>query len=281
MRLLPALLIALASLGSGVANAATLDRIKETGTMTLGYRTDAMPFSYDNTIGEPAGYSVELCRVIAAEIKAELKLDKLDVRYVPVPAEGKFDELQAGKVDLICGASTMTLSRREQVDFSLPTFVTGATLLYRKDGPKSFEELKGQKVGVRAGTTTETALRAVLDAHQFDAQLVPVPSHEEGLKQLAAGNLAAYFGDGAILLYQWRSSPDREKLMISTRFFSNELYGLPLPKGDAAFHLAVDRALAGLYGSGRILDLFHATFGNEVDPSDLVKALYMLNSLPE
>jgi polar amino acid transport system substrate-binding protein/glutamate/aspartate transport system substrate-binding protein len=203
------------------------------------------------------------------------------VRYLPVATEDRFEELQDGRVDLMCGATTMTLSRRSLVDFSLPTFATGATLLYRKDGPQSFEQLEGQKVGVRAGTTTEAGLQAVLDAHQFEAELVPMPSHEEGLKQLVTGNLAAYFGDGAILLYQWRSSPDRDKLMISTRFFSNEPYGLALARDDGSFRLAVDRALARLYRSGQIIDLFHATFGSDAEPSDLVKALYTLNALPE
>jgi ABC-type amino acid transport substrate-binding protein len=281
MRILFAAVIASLGIAATAAEAATLDRIKENGTLTLGYRTDAMPFSFQNTIGEPAGYSVALCKAVAADLKTELKLDKLDVRYVVVPAEGRFDEIRDGRIDLMCGATTQTLARRELVDFSLPTFATGSTLLYRKDGPQSFDQLAGQKIGVRAGTTTETGLKEALAEGQFQAELVAVDSHEQGVADLAAGKIAAYFGDGAILLYHWRQSPERDRLMISDHYFSNEPYALALPKDDGAFRLAVDRSLARLYRSGEIIDLFAATFGADAEPSALVKALYALNALPE
>jgi len=267
-------------LTAATAEAATLDRIKASGTITLGYRTDAEPFSYESPIGEAAGYSVALCKAIAAGIKTELGLDALEVRYLPVKDEGSFAELLAGKVDLVCGATTQTLARRELVDFSLPTFVTGSTLLYRQDGPRSFEQLAGQKIGVRAGTTTEAELKEALAEEQFQAELVAVDSHEQGVADLAAGKLAAYFGDGAILLYQWRKSPDVDRLMISSNLFSNEPYALPLPKGDSDFRLAVDRALAGLYRDG-IEQVFTASFGPGAEPSTLVQALYLINALPE
>lgn len=266
---------------AGIAEAATLDRIQETGSLTIGYRSDAMPFSFESPIGEPAGYSVSLCRAIATDLKAQLKLDKLEVRYVAVAGEGQFPELRAGKVDMVCGATTQTLGRRELVDFSLPTFATGSTLLYRIDGPQSFEELAGQKIGVREGTTTEDGLKQALAEHQFEAELVAVPSHEQGVADLASGKLAAYFGDGAILLYHWAQSPKSETMMISDQFLSNEPYALALPKDDGAFRLAVDRALAQLYRSGDIFDIFTATFGNAAEPSDLVMDLYMLNALAD
>ena len=280
MRIL--LATALASLAlAATANAATLDRVKDTGKLTIGYRTDAIPFSYKNEIGEPAGYSVELCKKIAAGIKENLKLDKFDVAYVEVQGEGDFKDVQDGKVDLFCGATTQTLARRDIVDFSLPTFITGSTLLYRKDGPQSFEELSGKKIGVRAGTTTEAGLKQALGQDQFKADLVEEPTHKQGVADLASGKLAAYFGDGAILLYQWRASPDRDKLMISDHYFSNEPYALVLPKADSAFRLAVDRQLARLYRAGDMQGLFTASFGSDADPSGLVKALYIINALPE
>ncbi|WP_051329031.1 amino acid ABC transporter substrate-binding protein [Geminicoccus roseus] len=281
MRILFAAAIASSGLLAVQAEAATLDRIKETGVLTLGYRADAVPFSFENDIGEPAGYSVALCKVVAAEVKSELKLDKLEVRYVKVTGEDRFKAVSEGRIDLLCGATTQTLSRREQVDFSLPTFATGSTLLYRQDGPQNFEQLAGQKIGVHAGTTTESGLKQALADQQFQADLVAVDSHEQGVADLAAGKIAAYFGDGAILLYQWRQSPDRDKLMISDQFFSNEPYALALPKDDGAFRLAVDRALAKLYRSGGIIDLFGATFGSDASPSEIVRALYAINALPE
>jgi ABC-type amino acid transport substrate-binding protein len=146
-------------LGATPAPAATLDRIKETETLRIGFRTDAVPFSYRDDVGEAAGYSVELCRAVAGEIRRDLGLSRLALDYVPVTAEDRFEAVQQGRIDLLCGATTVTLSRRRMVDFSLFTFADGAGVLLRADGPERFEDLAGQKVGVHAATTTEEALR--------------------------------------------------------------------------------------------------------------------------
>ena len=126
----------------------------------------------------------------------------------------------------------------------MPTFATGATLLYPKDGASNFEQLAGQKVGVLAGSTTETGLKKALEAAKIDAIIVAVPTHRDGIERLASGELAAYFGDGAILLYQLMQSPFRERLLLADKVLSFEPYALALPKGDDAFRLVVDRALA-------------------------------------
>lgn len=280
MRTLLAAAIAAIALAA-TAEAGVLDRVKERGALTLGYRPDAMPFSYKGADGKPAGYSVALCRSVADEVKATLKLKKLDLIFVEVTAKDRFDALAAGRIDLLCEATTETLSRREKVDFSLMTFSTGATLLYRVDGPQDFAALNGQKVGVHAGTTTNALLDKALAASGIKAEIVPVTDHAEGVRRLAAGELAAYFGDGAILLFNWLESPDRAKLKLSDRALSHEPYALALPKGDDAFRLVADRALARLYRDGGIDAVFSASFGASLRPNELIQALYILNALPE
>lgn len=269
--------LALASTGE----AAVLDRVKASGTFTIGYRADTQPFSYKNDIGEPAGYSVELCRSVAAAVKATLGLPELKVNYLELSSEERFDALTSGRVDILCSADTISLTRRETVDFSLMTFASGMTLLYRLDGPHDFEALAGTKIGALEGTTTLEAMKKALMAQTITADLVPVKSHKDGVAMLAKGELSAYFGDGGILLYHWLQSPDRAKLKLSDRFLSHEPYGLVLPRGDEDFRLVVDRTLAGLYRSGEIAPLFTATFGSEAKPSELVQAMYLLNALPE
>jgi polar amino acid transport system substrate-binding protein/glutamate/aspartate transport system substrate-binding protein len=280
MRHLLAAVVAALTLATA-AEAAVLDRVRQTGTLTLGYRTDATPFAYKTSIGEAAGYSVELCRVVAEEVRSTLQLAKLEVSYVEVGAEDRFDAITRGRIDLLCGATTVTLARREIVDFSLLTFATGATLLYRKDGPQDFAGLNGQKVGARAGSTTLELLKKAFAVSGITAEIMPVDDHEAGVARLASGELAAYFGDGAILLYHRLQSPDRERLKLSDVMLSNEPYALALPKGDDAFRLVVDRALARLYRTGAIDAVFSASFGTKARPSELVQALYLLNALPE
>jgi polar amino acid transport system substrate-binding protein/glutamate/aspartate transport system substrate-binding protein len=265
----------------GMAEADVLGRAKETGMLRLGYRTDAVPFSFNDATGLPAGYSIELCKSVVEAVRGATGRPDLQVEWKQVGAGDRFDVLAKGEADILYSADSVTLGRREQAGFSLLTFVSGQSLLYHADGPSTFEALSGQKVGVRAGTPTEADLRRGLEVARITAEIVPVQSHEEGVQRLASGELAAYFGDGAILLFQLLRSLDRARLKMAERPLGIELYALPLPKGDEAFRLLVDRTLARLYRSREIERVFIAAFGTEAKSSELLRALYILGALPD
>lgn len=279
MRLIVSVLF-VASLWAHDASAAVLDRLRDSGVLKIGYREDAAPFSYKNAIGEPAGYTVDLCRAVAVALKAQLNLAAISIDYVPVSAENRFEQVKAGKVDLHCGAATVTLSRREIVDFSQPVFIDGASVLFRGDGPQTFEDLKGKKVGVRAGTTTEMALWNTLQSLSVEAEVVAVTSHDDGLSQLESGAVSAYFADHAILAALVLRAKAGDNLRLSKRYFTQEPYALALPRGDSDFRLAVDRALSRIYRSPAIGQIFAKAFGT-AQPSDLLKALFVISTLPE
>ena len=155
------LVLALASFACGTADAGTLDRVRETGVFRIGYRADAKPYSFRNDHGQPAGYIVDLCLEVAAAVRAEIG-DKVRVEYVLVPANQRFESVRDGNVDILCDPSSVTMPRREMVDFSLPTFLDGASVLYRMNRPvQRFEDLAGRRIGVLGGTTTEQVLREV------------------------------------------------------------------------------------------------------------------------
>ncbi|MDH3909907.1 MAG: amino acid ABC transporter substrate-binding protein [Rhodospirillales bacterium] len=281
MRFLLYSLMALMVLQAPAAAAGTLDKLRQTGVLKVGYREDAAPFSYKSEIGEAVGYSVDLCRTIATRLKADLGLAKLSVDYVPVTTEGRFKAIKDGRIDILCGATTATLSRRELVDFSLPTFISGASVLLRADGPDGMKALSGHKVGVRGGTTTEEALRNTLTKLSVDAEVVTVADHQDGLEQLEKGAVSAYFGDRAILIFLAAGSKSRDILRISEQHFTFEPYALALPLGDSGFRLAVDRTLSRVYRSGAIETLFRSSFGKEAKPTGLLQALYVISTLPE
>jgi ABC-type amino acid transport substrate-binding protein len=274
------LAISLLAFATG-ADAAVLDRARDSGELRIGYRANAQPFSFKDANGKAAGYSVDLCRAIARETAAELGGKEIKVVEVEVSATDRFDALQGDKIDLLCEATTVTLARRAQLDFTLPTFATGATLLYPADGPTKFDQLAGKKVGVLSGSTTEPALREALETAKIAAEVVGVPDHRDGIQRLAAGEFAAYFGDGAILMYQLLQSPFRDRLRVSDKMLSFEPYALALPKGDEAFRLVADWALAKLSRSGQIGAVFEGNFGDGAKPSDLIKAMWILNSIPD
>ena len=260
--------------------AGTLDRVRDSGVFKIGYRTDAVPYSFKNTLGEAAGYSVDLCRAVAVAVKKSLGLSEISLEYVPVTAENRFKAVQDGRVDILCGATTATLSRRELVDFSLGTFIDGASVMLMADGPGGFKELAGKNVGVRGGTTTEEGLRKTLKDLSVDAKVVPVKSHDDGLAKLEKGDLSAYFADRAILLFMVAGSPSPEKLRVGKDYFSFEPYALAMQRGDDDFRLLVDRALSRLYRTGAIVPIFRNSFGN-AEPSDVLRSLYLVNALPE
>jgi ABC-type amino acid transport substrate-binding protein len=261
--------------------AQTLERIRDSGTFRIGYREDAAPFSFKSTLGEPAGFSVELCRLVAAKAKAALDLEAIKIEYVPVGTEDRFQAVQDGRIDILCGATTVTLSRRELVDFSLFTFLDGAAVLLRADGPEELAGLAGQKVGVRGATTTEEALRNTLAESKVETEVVTVASHQEGLSKLEAGEIAAYFGDQAILLFLAAGSEAPENLKLSKEQLTFEPYALALARGDGEFRLLVDRTLARIYRSGTIDQLFTNAFGQKAHPTPALRALYVINGLAE
>ena len=153
----------------------TLDKIKASGVILLGYRSDAPPFSSAATVGQPVGFSIDLCDQVVAGVKAALKIDRLDVKFIPVDAKTRFEKLETGDIDIECGASTRTLSREARVDFTLFTFLTGTEMLVPfKSDIRAPADLAGKKIAVLPGTTTETVMQGVIKILAVDAEIVTV-----------------------------------------------------------------------------------------------------------
>ena len=270
-----------AALALASADAGALDKVGHDRALRLAFREDAPPFSFTDSIGEPAGFMVDLCRSVAKHIGEQLNINDLKVSYVLVTGENRFDAIETGKADLLCEPTSETLARRKHVDFSIPTFVDGASLLVGADGPSDFGALAGKKIGVLAGTTTEESLRNTLASANIAADIAPAKTHLDGLAMLDKGEIVAYFADRAILSYLAAKSSDPSKLRLASNYFSLEPYALALPRGDDDFRLAVDQALSHIYRSGEIGIVFARTFGNQMQPSDILKTLYSVSALPD
>jgi ABC-type amino acid transport substrate-binding protein len=278
---LRALSFVAALLALGPTEAGALDKMRQDKALRIAFRDDAPPFSFTDQTGLPVGFMVDLCRAVAKHIGEQLNISDIKVTYVLVTAANRFDAIENGKADLLCEPTSATLSRRESVDFSIATFVDGASLLVAGDGPGDFGALSGKKIGVLAGTTTEQSLRDTLASASIAAEVVPAKTHEEGLAMLDKGEIVAYFADRAILSYLASKSSDSGKLRLADNYFSLEPYALALARGDEDFRLAVDRALSHIYRSGEIATVFAHTFGNDAPPSDTLKTLYLVSALPD
>jgi glutamate/aspartate transport system substrate-binding protein len=259
----------------------TLKKIKESSTFTLGYLTSAPPFSFPGPDKRPVGYSIDLCTHIASKIQQQLG-SNLKLNWVPVTTENRLEMVASGTVDIECGTSTASLSRHERVDFSLMTFVDGGGLLTKKDfNLRAVADLTDKRIALIPGTTTETALTKFLKEEFVSVKYVPVKNHVEGLAAVEKGLAEAFASDRGILAGLAVTSKDPSFFALPGILFSYEPYGFMVRRNDAAFRLAVNRALAGLYRSGDIAPIYDRWFGAFGKPSQAIQAMYLLNGLPE
>lgn len=298
-RLLGALMVAVLGLPtvSTALAAGTLDKVRESGKLTLGFRADTRPFAYADESGKAAGFSVALCQKVAQAVKAELKLTELAVEFVPVTAASRFEALQQGQIDLECGTSTPTIERRAMVDFSIPIFSAGIGAVTRADADRRLRDaladrpnpinpvwrgapgLFSKKVvfAVVGGTTIEKSLIDGLRARRIDVTVEKAPDYAAGLQMVRDGRAAALFGDRPVLLDAARRAPAGE-LAVVDRSFTREPLALAMRRGDDAFRLVVDRSLSRVFRSSEFGSLYAGFFG---PPSPGTLELFQAVALPD
>jgi len=261
----------------------TLQKIERTGEFVIGYRTDSSPLSYENATGEPSGYSVDICRRIAAGINAHFDKKDIETKFVRVTSDDRLSAVVDGDIDIECGSTTITLTRQEQVDFSLPTFVTGGSVLsMAASGIQTMSDLSGKRVGVAKDTTTVEKLRSHLKENLIDAEVIIVADRSEGMERLDHGGIDALASDQIVLIGQVIEAINPQRYSLVSEIFSYEPYGLVVRRNDADFRLLVNRAISQLYRSGEEADIFYRWIGRiGIDVPPILAAMYQLNAVPE
>jgi ABC-type amino acid transport substrate-binding protein len=259
-----------------------LKKIQETKTIAVAYRTDALPFSFEDADKKPTGYTVDLCRGVIAVIERQIGVSPLQVKWVPVTTQTRFSAISGGEADMECGASTVTLGRMKEVAFSTLTFLDGTGLLIRSSTTgNSLLDLSGKKIGVIAGTSNERALNDALKASVLSATVVKVKTREEGLEQLEAGTLDAFASDRVLLLGLVSKAKNAKGLALLGDALSFEPYAIALPRGDWAMKQAVDAALAQIYRSSALPDIYGRWFGALGAPGPVLETMFGFGRLPE
>jgi polar amino acid transport system substrate-binding protein len=269
------------------AAAGTLDKARETGKLTLGYRADTRPFAFSDG-GKPAGFSVALCQKVADAVKAELKRPDLAVEFVPVTAADRFEALQQGRIDLSCGTDTPTLERRALVDFSIPIFFAGTGALLRSDADRRLRDALENRpdpaqpvwrgapgvfsssvvFAAVGGTTIEKTLIERLRTRRVTVTVASVADYATGVQMVRERRAAALFGDRPVLVDAAKRGPESGELMVLERRFTREPLTLSLRRGDDAFRLLADKALSRLFRSPELAPLYTNYFGSP-DPGVL------------
>ncbi|MGB5424300.1 MAG: amino acid ABC transporter substrate-binding protein, partial [Desulfobacterales bacterium] len=223
----------------------TLQQIKKSGKIRIGYRESQPPMSFLDKDGSPAGYSIDICKEIVAEVGKKIGGD-VKVEYVPVTAGGRFKALDDNKIDILCGSTTKTLSRSEIVDFTQLTFVTGASLMTLKDN-KAFESgFDGTKIGVVKGTTTAAELEKLIRETSTDAKVILFNSTKESIEALRQKKIDAFSSDQVVLIGIASEEQDPMNFVIKSTVFSFEPFALAVRRNDSDFRLVADRVISDL-----------------------------------
>lgn len=260
----------------------TLAKIAESGEIVIGHRESSVPFAYLDENQKPIGYSLDLCHKIVEQVSEELGKE-ISIKYVPVNPKTRIALMANGTIDLECGSTTNNLTRQQQVEYLPTTFVTGTKILARKDsGITSLADLEGKAIALAQGTTNERVIVNAVEEAGMDVKILPVRDHAEGLLALETDRVDAYASDHILLHGLISKSKSPDELAVVGEFLSFDPYALMVRRDDSAFELVGKTALAKLFRSGEIDEIYEKWFGPMNVPADpLLQAAYELGALPD
>jgi glutamate/aspartate transport system substrate-binding protein len=273
----------------------TLRKIKDSGTLTLGHRETSIPFSYLDERQQPIGYSIDICAAVVEEVKKELSLATLNVRFNAVTSQTRIPLMENGTIDLECGSTTNTLTRQKQVSFAPATFITGTKLVVKKSSRvRSYRDLKGKTVVVTQGTTNERAIKALADRENLGIKFLNAKDHAESFLTVESGRAVAFAMDDILLYGLVAKARNPKDFEVVGDYLSYDPYGLMFRKNDDAFGVVVRRAIARLMGepgqcNGPIRAIYKKWFVDKppsgeslnLPMSALLEAVCRSNALPD
>ena len=258
----------------------TLLQIQKSGKVKIGYRESQPPMSFLDKDGMPAGYSIDLCKLIVTGIEDKIGGD-VAIEYVAVTAAERFEALSANRIDILCGSTTKTLSRSELVDFTQLTFVTGASFMTLKS-TQLMNNFSGKKIGVVKGTTTGVSLKELFLETETKADIVMLETTEEGINALKEGKIDAFAADQVVLIGLALSLGNPENFSILPSLFTYEPFALAVRRNDADFRLIADRVISDLYRTKKIVPIYKKWFGQFSSKMPTAfEAVIMINATPE
>ena len=259
---------------AGAANAqqltGTLQKIKDTGTITLGHREASSPFSYYDDKQQVIGYAMDICYKIVDAIKAELKMSKIDVKLNPVTSATRIPLMANGTIDLECGSTTNNLERQKQVWFATTHFVTANRFVSRKSSKlKTVDDLKGKTVVSTSGTTNIKQATEVNAEKKLGMNIIAAKDHAESFLTVETGRAVAFFMDDILLYTLVANAKNPSEWVISADALSVEPYGIMMRRDDAPFKKVVNNTINRLYKGGEINKIYDKWFLKPVPPKGI------------
>lgn len=296
MRTLFAAALLLLPLAQASAQDATLDRIRSAGRLNLGYIADARPFAFRDESGDPAGFAVALCERVAAAVRTAVG-QGVQVQWTPVTAADRFAAVEQGRIDLLCGSDDVSLTRRQDVSFSIPIYQGGVSAVLRADAPLGLknalggrdrayvfwraapaEVLNQQTFAAVANSTGAEWLGERLETLQIDAEVTTVSNVDAGIVAVLVREADVFFAERSVLLAAAARSTAARDLVVLDRRFSSVPLAFALQRGSEDFRLLVDRVLSETYRSDEFAGIYGQWFG-EMD--EAATAFFQNAALPD
>lgn len=248
----------------------TLKKIKDTGAITLGHRESSVPFSYYDDNQHVIGYAMDLCYRIVDAVKANLKMDKLEVNLNPVTSATRIPLIANGTVDLECGSTTNNLEREKQVSFTITHFVTANRFVSKKSSNlKTVDDLKGNTIVSTSGTTNIKQINEIGAQRHLDLNIIAAKDHAEAFLMVETDRAAAFVMDDILLYSLVATSKSPDDYVISPDALSVEPYGIMLRREDPAFKKVVDDEMMTTYKSGAINAIYEKWFLKPIPPKGI------------
>lgn len=279
-----------------LAQAATLEQVRASHTLTLGYLPDFAPFSVQDG-DQPSGYAIDLCLKVAERVKQVMALPALQVRFQPVALADEITAVSSKQVNLLCTPTVASVERRKQVSFSIPVYTAGVTAVVRKDAPAALlnvlngkqahdgptwratvnRGLAQQTFAVVAGGVTEQWVRRQLQALGVIATVITVASNEAGFEAVVQGKADAFFSERMVLNNLLTRHGQENAVQLVERIYEYAPVSMVLPRGDEDFRLLVDTVISEMYRSGEIEQAYRSHLGGATES---IRRLFKLYALP-
>jgi glutamate/aspartate transport system substrate-binding protein len=262
-----------------VWGAGTLDKIKSTGSATMGVRESSGALSYMISDGRYAGYHVEICKRVLTDIQNQLGLKVLEIKYTPVTSQNRIPLVQNGTVDIECGSTTNNTARQKDVAFAVTTYVEEIRIAVKANsGITSLNQLNGRKVATTTGTTSVQLLRKHEKAAGVNFDEVFGKDHADSFLLLESGRADAFVMDGSILAGNIANAKNPKDYKIVGEVIAVEPIAIMMRKDDPAFKQAVDESIKKMMADGSLGRLWDKWFLQPIPPKNALVGLALSES---
>jgi glutamate/aspartate transport system substrate-binding protein len=248
----------------------TLQKIRDSATITIGNRDSSVPFSYLDDSQKPIGFSLELCNLVVAKMKTKLGLSDLKVAYQAVNSSNRIPLVKNGTVDIECGSTANTIARQQEVAYSVIFYAPQFKWIALKaSGLKTSDDLKGKTVAVTQGTNTSQFVAKLNTDKALGMKILQGKDHAESFLLVETGRAAAFMEDDILLAGLKATAADPDKFAFLSDDFPSDPYGVMMSKSDPGLKQLVDEALTEAMKSGQYDKLYTKWFESPIPPKNI------------